>query len=72
MSPRQAVTLPRYAVQFDLQYEFDSKQVPTNDSSGYFPPNSLFPDEAAGIDYPGPGGKYGTEAFELKPIELQV
>jgi hypothetical protein len=66
------VTLARYAVQFDLLYEFDSKQVPRNDSSGYFPPDSFFPDEAAGIDYPGPGGIYGTEAFELKPIGLQV
>jgi hypothetical protein len=35
-------------------------------------PHSFFPDEAAGIDYPGPGGIYGTEAFELKPIGLQV
>jgi hypothetical protein len=35
-------------------------------------PHSFFPDEAAGIDYPGPGGIYGTEAFELKPIKPQV
>ena len=64
-----SLTLPRYAVQFDLQYEFDSKQVPTNDSSSYFPPKFVL---SAGIDYPGPGGLYGTEAFELKPIKLQV
>jgi purine nucleoside permease len=60
-----SVTLPRYAVQFDLQYEFDSKLVPTNDSPGYILQNSFFPDETARIDYPGPGGIYGTEAFGL-------
>ena len=60
-----AVTFARYAVQFDLQYEFDSRQIPSNDSSGYFPQDSVFPDEAAAIDYPGYYGVYGTEAFEL-------
>jgi purine nucleoside permease len=45
-----SMTFPRYAIQFNLQYEFDSKQVSTNDSAGCFSPNSLFPDEAAGID----------------------
>ena len=60
-----SVTFSRYAVQFDLQYEFDSREVPSNDSSGYFPQDSIYPDEAAGIDYPGTGGVYGTEAFEL-------
>ena len=57
------MTFARYAVQLDLQYEFDSRQIPSNDSSGYFPQNSFFPDETAGIDYPGE--IYGTEAFEL-------
>jgi purine nucleoside permease len=32
---------------------------------GYPSQNSFFPDEAAGIDYPGPRGIHGTEAFEL-------
>lgn len=58
-----SVTFARYAVQFDLQYEFDARQIPANDSSGYFPQNSYYPDEAAGIDYPGE--IYGTEVFEL-------
>ena len=60
-----AVTFSRYAVQLDLQYEFDARQIPSNDSSGYFPQDSVFPDEAAGIDYPDVYGIYGTEVFEL-------
>ena len=38
-----SVTFSKYAVQFDLQYEFDSRQIPSNDSYGYFPQNSFFP-----------------------------
>lgn len=34
-----SVTFSRYVVQLDLQYEFDSRQIPSNDSSGYFPQN---------------------------------
>jgi purine nucleoside permease len=40
-----------------------SSQVPTNDSSGYFPQNADYPDEYSSADYPGE--IYGTEAFEL-------
>lgn len=58
-----SVTFSRYAVQLDLQYEFDGRQIPSNDSSGYFPQNSYVPDVVAGIDYPGQ--VYGTAAFEL-------
>ena len=58
-----SVTFAQYAVQFDLQYEFDSRQIPSNDTSGYFPQNGVFPDETSGMDYPGE--IYGTEAFEL-------
>jgi hypothetical protein len=58
-----SVTFSRYSVQLNLQYEFDSRQIPSNDSSGYFPQNSYTPDAVAGIDYPGQ--VYGTEAFEL-------
>jgi purine nucleoside permease len=58
-----SVTFSKYAVQFDLQYEFDSRQIPSNDSYGYFPQNSFFPDSPAGINYPGE--IYGTEVFAL-------
>lgn len=58
-----SVTFARYAVQLDLQYEFDARQIPSNASSGYYPQNSYYPDETAGIDYPGE--VYGTEVFEL-------
>jgi purine nucleoside permease len=37
-----SVTFSRYAVQFDLQYEFDSRQIPSKDTSGYFPQNGKF------------------------------
>lgn len=58
-----SVTFSRYAVQFDLQYEFAQSQVPSNDSSGYFPQNAVYPDVYSPFDYPGE--IYGTEAFEL-------
>lgn len=29
-----SVTFPQYAIQFDLQYEFDARQIPSNDSYG--------------------------------------
>lgn len=58
-----SVTFSKYAVQFDLQYEFSQLQVPGNDTSGYFPQNANYPDEFSARDYPGE--IYGTEAFEL-------
>jgi purine nucleoside permease len=58
-----SVTFARYAVQFDLQYEFDARQTPSNDSSGYFPQDANYPDTPDAIDYPGE--IYGTEVFEL-------
>ncbi|KAF2171728.1 hypothetical protein M409DRAFT_17964 [Zasmidium cellare ATCC 36951] len=58
-----SVTFARYAVQFDLQYEFAQSQVPANASSGYYPQAAEYPDEENPRDYPGE--IYGTEAFEL-------
>lgn len=58
-----SVTFPRFAVQFDLQYEFSEYQVPSNDSSGWFPQNAYYPDVPYSYDYPGE--LYGTEVFEL-------
>lgn len=58
-----SVTFSRYAVQFDLQYEFAQSQVPSNDSSGYFPQDANYPDDDDARDYPGE--IYGTEVFEL-------
>jgi len=58
-----SVTFAHYAVQFDLQYEFSASQIPSNDSSGYFPQNSYYPDSPNAYDYPLE--IYGTEAFEL-------
>ncbi|EME45427.1 hypothetical protein DOTSEDRAFT_87779 [Dothistroma septosporum NZE10] len=58
-----SVTFARYAVQFDLQYEFSHKQVPEDATSGYYPQGANYPDEFHPRDYPGE--IYGTEAFEL-------
>lgn len=58
-----SVTFARFAVQFDLQYEFSQSQVPANASSGYYPQSAYYPDEFNPRDYPGE--IYGTEAFEL-------
>jgi purine nucleoside permease len=58
-----SVTLSRFAVQFDLQYEFDARQIPSNDSTGYFPQNAYYPDSPNGSDYPEE--IYGTEVFEV-------
>ena len=58
-----SVTFAHYAVQFDLQYEFSYNQVPSNDSSGYFPQDGYFPDSPLSTDYPTE--LYGTEVFEL-------
>jgi len=56
-----SVNFARYAVQLDLQMEFDSRQIPSNDTSGYFPQNANFPDETNAIDYPD--SIYGTEVL---------
>lgn len=58
-----SVTFAKYAVQFDLQYEFAQSQVPANWSSGYVPQNAFVPDVDQPVDYPTE--VYGTEAFEL-------
>lgn len=59
-----SINLARYAIQFDLQYEFDRSQVPTNWTSGYVPQDSNLPD-APVIASNYPGSIYGTEVFEL-------
>ncbi|RFU35243.1 hypothetical protein B7463_g1163, partial [Scytalidium lignicola] len=59
-----SVTFARYAIQFDLQYEFDPRQMPANLSwTGYVPQGGSYPDMPDGIDYPTE--VYGTEIFEL-------
>lgn len=60
-----SVTFAHYAVQLDLQEEFSYNQVPANDSSGYFPQDSFYPDSPLPSDYPTENGIYGTEVFEL-------
>lgn len=64
-----SVTFAKYAVQLDLQYEFSESQVPSNDSSGWFPQGSDYPDENEPIDYPTQ--LYGTEVYELNENLLQ-
>lgn len=53
-----AVTFGRFAVQLELEYEFDSREMPSNFSTGLW---------ALGTDAPGifPTSIYGTEVFEL-------
>ena len=58
-----SVTFAHYAVQLDLQYEFSYNQVPSNDSSGYFPQDAFLPDFPLPTDYHAE--IYGTEVFEL-------
>ncbi|KAH8812845.1 purine nucleoside permease [Xylogone sp. PMI_703] len=59
-----SVTFARYAIQFDLQYEFDPRQMPSNMSwTGYMPQGGVSPDTPNTIDYPT--SVYGTEVFEL-------
>ena len=60
-----SVTFAHYAVQLDLQEEFSYNQVPSNDSSGYFPQDGYYPDSPLSSDYPTQYGIYGTEVFEL-------
>lgn len=58
-----SVTFAQYAVQLDLQYEFSASQIPSNDSSGYFPQDAYYPDSPLSNDYPLE--IYGTEVFEV-------
>jgi purine nucleoside permease len=60
-----SVTFAHYAVQLDLQEEFSFNQVPSNDSSGYYPQDGYYPDSPLASDYPTEYGIYGTEVFEL-------
>ena len=53
-----SVVLARYAVQVDLQYELDSREIPADWTTGYFPQGSHYPTEP-------PQTWYGTEVFEL-------
>jgi purine nucleoside permease len=53
-----SVTFARYAVQVALQYEFDTREIPSNFSTGYIPLGADSPSEY-------PLHIYGTEVFEL-------
>lgn len=53
-----SVVLAQYAVQIDLQYELDSREIPADWTTGYFPQGSHSPIEP-------PTTFYGTEVFEL-------
>ncbi len=62
MNPKLAtlgsVTFARYAVQVDLQYEFDAREIPDNWKTGYVPQGSSSPGEFPKI-------LYGTEVYEV-------
>ncbi|KAK0654948.1 purine nucleoside permease [Cercophora newfieldiana] len=62
VNPRMAslgtVAFARYAVQVDLQYEFDSREVPADWVTGYVPLGSSHPSQY-------PSQFYGTELFSL-------
>ncbi|KAF2714062.1 NUP-domain-containing protein [Pleomassaria siparia CBS 279.74] len=53
-----SVTFARYAVQVALQYEFDTREIPDNFTTGYIPQGSTRPDQY-------PQSIYGTEVFEV-------
>jgi purine nucleoside permease len=53
-----SVTFARYAVQVALQYEFDTREIPANFSTGYVPQGSTTPGQY-------PSNIYGTEVFEV-------
>lgn len=53
-----SVVLSRYAVQVDLQYEFDAREIPEGWKTGYVPQGANNPNEF-------PKFIYGTEVFEL-------
>ncbi|PBP26319.1 hypothetical protein BUE80_DR002593 [Diplocarpon rosae] len=52
------VAFSKYAVQVALQYEFDTREIPSNYSTGYIPQGSDAPGEY-------PQNIYGTEVFEV-------
>jgi purine nucleoside permease len=54
------VTLQRFAVQVNLQYEIDIRELGENYSTPYIPYGAKLP---APLQYPG--NYYGTEVFEL-------
>ncbi|KAL1980253.1 hypothetical protein VTN96DRAFT_4428 [Rasamsonia emersonii] len=53
-----SVTFARFAVQVALQYEFDSREIPANYSTGYIPLGAYAPGQY-------PRSIYGTEVFEV-------
>lgn len=53
-----SVTFARYAVQADMQYEIDAREIPKNFSTGFFASGSYGPGQF-------PQSLYGTEVFEL-------
>jgi purine nucleoside permease len=53
-----SVTFARYAIQVALQYEIDTRELPSNFSTGYVPQGSSSPSEY-------PQSIYGTEVFEV-------
>lgn len=53
-----SVVLAKYAIQIDLQYELDAREIPSEWKTGYFPQGSHSPDEP-------PQTLYGTEVYEL-------
>ncbi|KAF2418255.1 purine nucleoside permease [Tothia fuscella] len=53
-----SVTFARYAVQVALQYEFDTRELPDNFTTGYVPFGATAPDQY-------PKVIYGTEVFEV-------
>ncbi|KAF8851001.1 putative purine nucleoside permease [Acephala macrosclerotiorum] len=53
-----SVVLSRYAIQVDLQYEFDAREIPPGWKTGYVPQGANHPNEF-------PKFIYGTEVFEL-------
>jgi purine nucleoside permease len=53
-----SVTFPRFAVQVDLQYEVDGREIPDDWSTGYVPQGASSPGEF-------PKSLYGTEVYEL-------
>ncbi|KAJ7634841.1 purine nucleoside permease [Roridomyces roridus] len=59
------VTFARYSVSVALQYEFDTREMPSNFNTGYFPIGST-----------APGGPvvqtYGTEVFEVNDALRQL
>lgn len=52
------VVFSKYAIQVDLQYEIDIRDLPSNYSTGYIPQGAKAPDQY-------PTDIYGTEVFEV-------